>query len=1107
MQVYSQQLEILKPLGLNPEAGVWLTRDLLSGQRMVLRESGGIASVHSADLIQQVRLLRQLDESGFTGAEDVVWRDGTHAGFTARFVESRALNAIASEFGELELIEVLRLICQSMAYLHSVEFLHGDLKPDNILVDTKSGEPIPRLTDLGLAVRPGTQLPTEIRGSRGYMSPEILEGQPLTEAIDIFSFGQIVEGLASDSAVSAITIELLRLAQDCTNPRPEKRPQSFWDVEYRLSRLSPRRTARSIRHAFSPPLQPVGLRLRLRLAARMMAQDGPGGVCVGVVTGPPGIGKSKLIREFCLERQLEKQPTLRVTDIESPAEIRSLFETCIDQIPRKGSPAHPLPQWVFIETEPSCELTASDLLDLRDAATARRIKILIESRGHAPSGLPPEIGVIRVPAMTVRECTASSSHLAPQPALAIANGQSLHAASGGIPVLMRCFLREWLHRGRPGRPVEPVNFDHLAPGVADYWRERLSWLNEQEKLLLADASLFHRMIPLWCLTQTPGTGPESLAMLEGLVTSGWLKHVGHDIELRQYQFTSRSARNFIRSQFGANWLRTRANELVTHETKIRPADQRAPIGWELRRLADRQETAPSAGLLAMRAASLEDRKQVVFEALAEYRERRRAGERSVALAKLLSDSYGELGSTRRRIRWAETALELMTRQRADTPLTLEQAQCLCRLREIIGDWQARELALQQLLSEAPASDSHLRGYLRSELGAIHILRSDFKRARSACYEAHHLLQQSAPASEEFARNLNRLGVTLLVLGSLDEGGKYLSLGRDVSARYGWDEVGWRCLGNLGFLAKRTGNPLLAQNYQRRLRDHFRLTRNYQENLRTVIAIITTYVDLGQGYVAERSSRLAISLAEAVADLGELAKAHATLGWVLTMRGELGSAKSSFDTVFALADRVGDRINAARMKLNMARLYLVAADGRKADQACADAMKVFEREDDFEGACEANRLRARAAIIRDDFDVAAVHLGNVPLGDPLLSMRDRVETLMTAMARHLWLRDIEAAESSKRQLQEFAMVERVHPLNCEMARLSGHLALLKCDFDESLRILSQTATRCRTSGRVDHLMETMKILVLLAREMHNWQIGMRYLKSAELLLEKMRGELE
>ncbi|MBI5868241.1 MAG: hypothetical protein HZB43_08160 [candidate division Zixibacteria bacterium] len=826
-----------------------------------------------------------------------------------------------------------------------------------------------------------------------------------------------------------------------------------------------------------------------------------------MVTGPPGIGKSKLIREFCLERQLERQPTLRVTNIESPAELRSLFETCIDQIPRKGSPAHPSPQWVFIETKPSCELRASDLLDLRDAAMARRIKILIESQDHALSGLPPEIGIIRVPAMTVRECTASSSHLAPQPALAIANGQSLYAASGGIPALMRHFLREWLNRGCPGRPVEPVNFDRLAPGIADYWRERLSRLDEQERLHLADASLFHRIIPLWCLTQTPGAGPESLAMVEELVTSGWLRHVGHDIELRQYQFTSRSARNFIRSQFGADWLRNRANELVTHETRISPGDQRAPIGWELRRLAGHQETTPSAGLLAMRAASLEDRKLVVFEALAEYRERRRTGERSVALAQLLSDTYGELGSTRRRIRGAETALELMSLQRADTPLTLEQAKCLSRLLEIIGNWQAKELALQQLLSEAPAADSHLRGYLQSELGAIHILRSDFKRARSACYEAHHLLQQSAPASEEFARNLNRLGVTLLVFGSPDEGGKYLNLGRDVSARFGWDEVGWRCLANLGLLAKRTGNPLQAQNYQRRVRDHFRLIRNYQENLRAVIAMVMTYVDLGQGYVAERSSRLAIALAEAVADLGELSKAHSSLGWVMTMRGELGAAKSSFDTAIALADRIGDRINAARMKLNIARLYLVAADGRKADQACAAAMEVFERDEDFEGACEASRLRARAAIIRDEYDTAAVHLGNVPLEHPLLSLRDRVETLMTEMARHLWLRDIEAAEHSRRQLQEYAMVERVHPLNCEMGRLRGHLALLKCDFDESLRILSQTATRCRTSGRVDHLMETMKILVMLAREMHNWQIGMRYLKSAELLLEKMRGELE
>lgn len=1107
MQVRSQQLEIVKPLGLGPEACVSLVRDVISGARLVLRESKAAPNAQASDLIRQIRLLRQLDQSGFVGVDDVVWRNRTRLGFTTAFVESQSMVDIAKENGIPELIGILRLICQSMAYLHSLDYLHGDLKPANILVEIGGGKPVPRITDLGLTVRRGAQFPTEIRGSHGYMAPEVLEGQPLTEAIDIYSFGRIVQELADGSVPKDSSRELANIAQVCTCPRPEDRPQSFWEIDRKLARLTSGVPAETTSPGILPPLRPAGLRLRQRMVGRLFESDGThhGHLCL--VSGPSGIGKSKLIREFCLEQQLKQEPTLRLSGVESPDGLVERLNFLSDQTIGFTDPPRASLQWIFIETAPSCEFTPTDLHKLREVAEDRRMNLLIESRDASVSGAPAGTGVFRVHPLTLRECTASSSHLTFQSTLAVANGEALHVATGGIPFLMRRYLTHWLGNGRHGQPAEPLNFDTLTPDVSEYWRNRFARLSAEHQAVLAGAAVFHRTIqPQW-LECMAGVEHESVPSLEELVNSGWLSRGSGEMEARRYQFTARSARNFIRWQEGEAQLRAQALNLMKRESWIKVEEHFPQESWELHRLARCPKSVPGASELAAHARSLEDRKLVVRAALGEYRERRRNSVPRIDEASILNDSYSRLGSARRHARWAQVALQLMTTQSASTILTLKQAQCQCRLLDINGDLLEKETAINQLLSMAPGSDGQLRGYLMSELAVIHILRLDYKRARVACYEAHHLLHRAAADTEEFARNLNRLGLLLLLTGSYTEAERQLKECQALCTQFGWDDVLWRCLANLGMLAKEIGNPALARNYQRRVRDHYRMVCNPQDHLRALNNLVMTNVDLGQGYVAIRTARLGIALADAISDRGQQARAHSLLGLVLTMRGELGSAKVSLDTAISLRKRIGDHIGAARMNLNLARLYLVAANSLLADRACAEVMEEFTREEDLEGVWEASRLRARAAILRDDFDTAAQHLSLVRFDHPLLSLRDRTETMLTSMARHLWMENIEAAEETRQQLLEFPMVERVHPLNCEMGRLLGHLALLKGDYDQSLRILGQTATRCRTSGRIDHLMETLKIMVLLASRMHNWQIGIRYLTTAENLLQKMRGELE
>ena len=93
----------------------------------------------------------------------------------------------------LGLADVAELGCQLVSvlgYLHRHDWLHLDLKPDNVVVD--HGKAV--LIDLSLAGRPGSGRPGA--GTRGYLAPEQARGEGLSPATDVWGLGMtLVEAL------------------------------------------------------------------------------------------------------------------------------------------------------------------------------------------------------------------------------------------------------------------------------------------------------------------------------------------------------------------------------------------------------------------------------------------------------------------------------------------------------------------------------------------------------------------------------------------------------------------------------------------------------------------------------------------------------------------------------------------------------------------------------------------------------------------------------------------------------------------------------------------------------------------------------------------------
>lgn len=93
--------------------------------------------------------------------------------------------------------QIVNQCAESLDYLHSQNWVHCDVKPDNYLV-SEQGEV--KLIDFSIAQSLKKQKRSlfgkkVIQGTRSYMAPEQIRGNPLTPATDVYGFGCVMHEL------------------------------------------------------------------------------------------------------------------------------------------------------------------------------------------------------------------------------------------------------------------------------------------------------------------------------------------------------------------------------------------------------------------------------------------------------------------------------------------------------------------------------------------------------------------------------------------------------------------------------------------------------------------------------------------------------------------------------------------------------------------------------------------------------------------------------------------------------------------------------------------------------------------------------------------------
>lgn len=222
-----------KRLGQGGFGVVYLAADSKTASRKVvvkimrLDEVGNEWSKHKFK--QEVEALSRLDHPGIVGLFDCGETADGRPYIVMQYIDGESLRPLLRAEGMplKRVAGIIRQIGNALTAAHEVGVLHRDLKPENIMVKVTNEEEHARVIDFGVAkvknsiVNVNTAKGVNL-GTLVYMSPEQLDGQPLTPQSDIYALGviayEMLTGRRPENPESAL--HLLRLQRSGIRVKP-----------------------------------------------------------------------------------------------------------------------------------------------------------------------------------------------------------------------------------------------------------------------------------------------------------------------------------------------------------------------------------------------------------------------------------------------------------------------------------------------------------------------------------------------------------------------------------------------------------------------------------------------------------------------------------------------------------------------------------------------------------------------------------------------------------------------------------------------------------------------------------------------------------------------
>src|SRR5437773_2038021 len=222
--------ELLEEVGRGGQGVVFRARQKSLNRTVALKviSLGQWASkAHLKRFRLEAEAAARLEHPSIVPIHEVGERDGS-CYFSMKFVEGGQLDKVVrrTPISIRQAAELIAKVARTVNYAHEHGILHRDVKPGNILLDSK-GEP--HLTDFGLArlveAESTVTRTLEVLGTPSYMAPEQAGGNsaPPTSATDVYGLGAVLYQLLTSHPPFAggTNYETIKLLLD-TEPRPPR---------------------------------------------------------------------------------------------------------------------------------------------------------------------------------------------------------------------------------------------------------------------------------------------------------------------------------------------------------------------------------------------------------------------------------------------------------------------------------------------------------------------------------------------------------------------------------------------------------------------------------------------------------------------------------------------------------------------------------------------------------------------------------------------------------------------------------------------------------------------------------------------------------------------
>jgi serine/threonine protein kinase len=277
----SGQYALLGVVGSGAHGRVWVAKDRDLRRKVAWKQldsDAGADGLRRQRFVAEAQITAQLDHPSVPPVYAIEADADGEIGYAMKLVEGRTLRERLAEcYAErvagrpspvtlADRLEWFLKICEAVAYAHSRDVIHRDLKPDNVLVGP-FGEVW--VTDWGAAriageassaPRTGTpgafsdSLSTqagEVEGTPAHMAPEQARGEPAGPAADQYSLGLLLQEIITlVHPVKAVDAHLARLAamKGQREPLPGQVHRALRAIVGRACALEPARRYPSVAH-------------------------------------------------------------------------------------------------------------------------------------------------------------------------------------------------------------------------------------------------------------------------------------------------------------------------------------------------------------------------------------------------------------------------------------------------------------------------------------------------------------------------------------------------------------------------------------------------------------------------------------------------------------------------------------------------------------------------------------------------------------------------------------------------------------------------------------------------------------------------------------------